>query len=501
MKKLIKFYFHIFLLCFPLCLFGQNNFFNGKVFDFETKEPLPFANIFIEGKSIGTISNSLGEFVLDLEIANNNDSVIFSYMGYENFKVSTKDIKEFELIYLHKSLLKLPNVSIYAQNLSVNDIIKLIETNYNENYPHHNFRSKIFFHNYLNISFSRENELELKKSNFEMLNGELISDVFNMIPKEIIQYQDCIIDIFNYNDKRKIQPVKGISLEEGSMEKFEKQIDEKLTDLYLDFEESKKNNKVYYKVNSGLLFNVDIDDEELDSVEEFHNKDSLNYYIQTNYLKNDINNLMKQYVDIKSKNWDFISNPNKYQYEMNLNVLNDELVYEIIFKPKKNGLYKGIMYVNSDNYAILQLDYEYAPGKSNQNFQLFGLGYSMKNRGARVIFAKGDTGYYLKYLKAKKITFASLNRNISLLKKEKRIFFDKILNKIKLEMELAVDIYYNSEILVLDKDELTKENYDKINEPKYMKFKKEFAYTSEMWEKRTVIVPNKELKIYQRKNN
>lgn len=501
MKKLIKFYFHIFLLCFPLCLFGQNNFFNGKVFDFETKEPLPFANIFIEGKSIGTISNSLGEFVLDLEIANNNDSVIFSYMGYENFKVSTKDIKEFELIYLHKSLLKLPNVSIYAQNLSVNDIIKLIETNYNENYPHHNFRSKIFFHNYLNISFSRENELELKKSNFEMLNGELISDVFNMIPKEIIQYQDCIIDIFNYNDKRKIQPVKGISLEEGSMEKFEKQIDEKLTDLYLDFEESKKNNKVYYKVNSGLLFNVDIDDEELDSVEEFHNKDSLNYYIQTNYLKNDINNLMKQYVDIKSKNWDFISNPNKYQYEMNLNVLNDELVYEIIFKPKKNGLYKGIMYVNSDNYAILQLDYEYAPGKSNQNFQLFGLGYSMKNRGARVIFAKGDTGYYLKYLKAKKITFASLNRNISLLKKEKRIFFDKILNKIKLEMELAVDIYYNSEILVLDKDELTKENYDKINEPKYMKFKKEFAYTSEMWENRTVIVPNKELKIYQRKNN
>lgn len=501
MKKLIKFYIHIFLLCFPICLFAQNNFFNGKVFDFETKEPLPFANIFIEGKSIGTISNSQGEFALDLEIANNNDSVIFSYMGYENFKVSTKDIKEFESIYLQKSLLKLPNVSVYAQNLTAKDIIKLIETNYIENYPQNNFRSKIFFHKYLNISFSRENELELKKSNFEMLNKELVSDVFNMIPKDIIQYQDCIIDIFNYTDKRKIQPVKAISLEEGSMEILQKKIDEKLTDLYLDFEESKKNNKVYYKVNSGLLFNVDIDDEELDSVEEFHNKDSLNYYIQTNYLKNDINNLMKQYADIKSKNWEFISSPNKYQYEMNLNVLNEELVYEIIFKPKKNGLYKGIMYVNSDNYAILQLDYEYAPGKSNQNFQLFGLGYSMKNRGARVIFAKGDTGYYLKYLKAKKITFASLNRNISLLKKEKRILFDKILNKIKLEMELAVDIYDNSEILVLENDVITKENYDRINEPKYMKFKKEFAYTPEMWENRTVIVPNKELKIYQRKNN
>ena len=502
MKKFIKFYIHIcFLSCLPLCLFAQNNFFNGKVFDFETKEPLPFANIFIEGKSIGTVSNSQGEFVLDIKIANYNDSVIFSYMGYENFKISTKDIKEFEFIYLRKSLLKLPNLSIYAQNLSVKDIIKLIKTNYVENYPQKNFRSKIFFHNYLNISFSEENELKLKKSNFEMLNKELVSDVFKMIPKEIIQYQDGIIDIFSYIDKKKIQPVKGISLEEGSMKILEKKIDEKLTDLYLDFEESKKSNKIYYKVNSGLLFNVDIDDEEPDSAEAFHNKDSLNYYIQTNYIKNSINNLMKQYANLKSKNWEFITNPNKYQYEMNLNVLNDELVYEIIFKPEKNGLYQGTMYVNSDNYAILQLDYEYAPGKSNQNFQLFGLGYSMKNRGARVIFAKGDTGYYLKYLKAKRITFASLNRNISLLKKEKRFLFDKILNKIKLGMELALDIYDNSEILILDNEELTKENYDKVNEPKYMKFKKEFAYTPEMWENRTVIVPDKELKIYQRKNN
>ena len=69
------------------------------------------------------------------------------------------------------------------------------------------------------------------------------------------------------------------------MKILEKKIDEKLTDLYLDFDESKKNNKVYYKVNSGLLFNVNIDDEELDSVEEFHSKDSLNYYIHTNYIK------------------------------------------------------------------------------------------------------------------------------------------------------------------------------------------------------------------------
>ena len=370
-KRFIKFYIHIFFLsCLPFFLFAQNNFFSGKVFDFDTKEPLPFTNIFIEGKSIGTISNSQGEFILDIEIVNNSDSIIFSYMGYENFKISIKDIKESESVYLRKSLLKLPNVSIYAQNLSVRDIIKLIEINYEENYPQKNFTSKIFFHNYLSILFSEENQLKLKKSNFEMLNKELVSDVFKMIPKEIVQYQDAIVNIFSYSEKKKIQPIEGISLEEGSMKTLKKEIDEKLTDLYLDFDESKKNNKIYYKVNSGLLFNVNIDDEEPDSVEESHSKDSLNYYISTSYIKYSINNLLNQYRSIKSKNWEFITNPKKYQYEMNLTVFNDELVYEITFKPEENGLYQGIMYINSDNYAILQLDYEYAPGKSNQNIQL-----------------------------------------------------------------------------------------------------------------------------------
>jgi len=501
-KRFIKFYIHIFLLsCLPSILFAQNSFYNGQIYDFDTEEPLPFANIIIKDQSYGTVSNSQGEFVLDIENTNNYDTIIFTYMGYENFKVPIKDIKKFESVFLRKSFLKLPNVSIYSKNLSVKEIIKLIKINYEKNYPKTDFKSKIFFHNYLNISFSEENKLKLKKSNFKMLNKELVSDVFKMIPKEIIQYQDAVMNIFNYSDKNKIQPVEAISLEEGSMKVLEKKIDEKLTDLYLDFDESKKNDKIYYKVNSGLFFNVDIEDEEPDSIEKLHDQDSLNYYIQTRFIKYGVNNLIKQHTTIRSKNWDFITNPNKYQYEMSLTVFDDELVYEINFKPKHNGLYQGVVYVNSDNYAILQLDYEYAPGYSNQNIQLLGVGHSMKHRGARVIFVKEDNGYYLKYIKANKTQFASLSRNISLLKKEKRMLFDKVLNKIKLGMEIALDIYNNQEILVLGNEEIIEESYNKFKEPKYMKFKKEFAYTPEMWENRTVIVPDKELKKYERKNN
>ena len=68
-------------------------------------------------------------------------------------------------------------------------------------------------------------------------------------------------------------------------------------------------------------------------------------------------------------------------------------------------------------------------------------------------------------------------------------------------MELALDIYNNQEVLVLDNKEIFEETYNKVNEPKYMKFKKEFAYTPEMWKNRTIIVPDEELKLYERKNN
>ena len=100
----------------------------------------------IDGKSI--VTSVVFDFPNgdDMEIACYDYSKIHGSQDHLNFKISTKDIEEFEFIYLRKSLLKLPNVSIYAQNLSVKDIIKLIETNYVENYPQKNFRSKIFFH-------------------------------------------------------------------------------------------------------------------------------------------------------------------------------------------------------------------------------------------------------------------------------------------------------------------------------------------------------------------
>lgn len=53
---------------------------SGKVFDSETKEPLPFVNIIFKGTRIGTTSDFDGNFLLST--SEKVDSLVFSYIGY-----------------------------------------------------------------------------------------------------------------------------------------------------------------------------------------------------------------------------------------------------------------------------------------------------------------------------------------------------------------------------------------------------------------------------------
>lgn len=56
----------------------------GKIYDKTNKKPLPFANISLLGKSIGTVSNEQGEFNIKILKKNIYDTLVISYLGYRN---------------------------------------------------------------------------------------------------------------------------------------------------------------------------------------------------------------------------------------------------------------------------------------------------------------------------------------------------------------------------------------------------------------------------------
>jgi len=65
----------------------------GTVYDAKTGEPLPYANIGIKGKSIGGISNAGGVFDINLSAVKPNDSLVFSYVGYQSFIVQVAKLR------------------------------------------------------------------------------------------------------------------------------------------------------------------------------------------------------------------------------------------------------------------------------------------------------------------------------------------------------------------------------------------------------------------------
>ncbi|MDE3744128.1 carboxypeptidase-like regulatory domain-containing protein [Maribacter polysaccharolyticus] len=85
----------------------------GEVKSFENDEPLPYVNIGIANKTVGTVSNENGIFKLDLnEKATSKDTVIFSFIGFK-----TKKYLASELINKKKTVLLQP------QNTELDEVV------------------------------------------------------------------------------------------------------------------------------------------------------------------------------------------------------------------------------------------------------------------------------------------------------------------------------------------------------------------------------------------
>ena len=228
--------------------------------------------------------------------------------------------------------------------------------------------------------------------------------------------------------------------------------------------------------------------------------DTTHYLISSEYLRKDIENFLVNTANINSDNLEFINKPKKYNYKKELTLFNDEWVYKINFEPKEQGIFQGILYIAATNYAILQFDYEFATGKSTENINLLGIGHKVNYKKAQVIYEKLDTAYFVKYINAEKREFFSVDRNFFMVKKEKRFLFDKALNKIKFALDMQFETKNGWELLVIHRQSLAKETFELVKEPEKMRIKKEFVYSMDMWDHRSVIVPNTELKNFRRDN-
>src|SRR5437879_2353809 len=126
------------LLAFSMSIYAQQITITGKVVDRVTKEPLPFASVFITGKAIGVVSNAQGEFDFHISTELRNDILAVSMISYKTFEAPVWSFLSTNsdpvVIELQPSVTLLQEVVVTAK-LTAGDVLKIAISRIEQNYP------------------------------------------------------------------------------------------------------------------------------------------------------------------------------------------------------------------------------------------------------------------------------------------------------------------------------------------------------------------------------
>ena len=115
MKSILLLFFF-----YSVCCYSQITI-QGSVKDLETKEALSYCAVGVIGSSKGCITNEEGLF--RISVNTENDSLIFSYIGYETRTILVAALQQNANIFLESRDIRLKEVVISADDGYLYDIL------------------------------------------------------------------------------------------------------------------------------------------------------------------------------------------------------------------------------------------------------------------------------------------------------------------------------------------------------------------------------------------
>lgn len=122
-----------FLFFMLLFLYGKaQHLLKGNVYDLQLQSGIPFVSIGVPGKPIGTVSDEGGNFLLQINEPDKNDSLKFMVLGYKTLSIAISSFKQNEvnLIELKASAVELEEVVVKPRHVKYK---KLGVKNYSKN--------------------------------------------------------------------------------------------------------------------------------------------------------------------------------------------------------------------------------------------------------------------------------------------------------------------------------------------------------------------------------
>lgn len=480
----------------------------AKLIDSITQKPIPYASIELNKKS-GIISNKNGDFQIYVnKKITEKDTLFINCLGYETKRVGVKTFAD-SIIVLNQKSIELDEVLVSNKNYTIEEILEKIKENLANNYDFEYTKSRLFYRQSENNNILK-NAVDIKKSTIPEINQKFVDSILYIMPKNSGDYTEILGDFYQKPITKsaiKLDIIKASDLYDKNNEISFDGLEEKFNNIF------KKHVKrdSYFKIKSGIfgtkeeidssLFGDSKEDEATEKtkafIEEQKKKEAERKKNFLRYTKHSISNLKTRSFIFEDSQFNFLEKSNRYRFELlDYQFLNGEFVYKITFEPKRKEDFKGIIYVNTDNFAIMRLDYENV--KPLKKFRLLGISYSEYLKQGTFIYAKNNADkYVLKYAEIESGNKFGIKRPLKIIEKNKHVKGRRKQNEIVTDIHFIVSNITKKELVVFENESITETTFNNFSEKAKVTPTHLPKYDPEFWKGYNVIEPNQAIKDFK----
>ncbi|MFI1745277.1 carboxypeptidase-like regulatory domain-containing protein [Thalassobellus sediminis] len=501
-----QFYNVCFLFLFISFQAAAQESINAKILDSTSQKPIPFATISINSNS-GVISNNNGEFLLYLrKKTSKKDSVIIRCLGYESKRFLAKTFHD-SIVFLSPKSIELDEVLVSNKNYTTEEIIEKTKENLATNYDFNFIKSKLFYRAsyFTNVL---KNDVKIKKTTIPEFNQVFIDSLLIAMPKNSDDYIEILANMYGKSgtiDSQKMDIIKASRLYDKSKEINFESYEEKINSII----KTHVKRDSYFKIKSGIFgTKQEIDSSFYDS--EKPKKDETEAFIEEQkkkekerkenflkYRKGSISRLQQNSFTFEDSDLNFLEKSNRYDFKLeDYSFLNDDFVYIISFTPKRSEDYKGTIYINTDDFAIIRVDYENV--KNLRNFKLLGISYQHYLKRGTLIYEKNtNEKYALKYAEEETGNKFGIKRPLKIIEKNKHTKGKRKQNELSSDIHFILSNREKKELVVFENNPITETIFTTFEEQPKVEPITLPKYDPEFWKGYNVIEPNQAIKDFK----
>ena len=474
------------------------------IVDSASQKPIPYVTVQLKNK--GVITNEEGRFTFQLDnTILPTDSLFISCIGYGSLEKPLSQFTENQIVLAAKAI-DLNPVIVTNKNYSPEEIIELVEENITKNYNLGLTKKRVFLRETYGNQIIKT-DYKLKKSTIDAFNKQFIDNFINQIPRNNTVYNEALGDLYggSNGDKQKLELIKASELYDKSMELDFEVLEEKFNKI---MKENVKTDS-YFKIKSGLfgtkvdadeMFESDMDSTDVAALnkkleDEKKSKEERKKFF-ARYKRNTMGNLYENLPVFEGTDYNVLFKPGRYELALeDFTYLGDAAVYVLSFTPKRSEDFKGKLYINSDDFSLIRMDFENV--KPLRDFSLLGVSLKEYLAKGRIIFTKGDDQkYHLSYYDITKGIRAGFKRPLKIIEKNKNVKGRRKQNELSMKVDASFGNRNRYELVVFDETPINSAQYEAFKEnnkvlPKYMP-----NYDPEFWKGYNIIEPNQAIKAF-----